>query len=351
MTQDAQPVELITKKEVLALDVVGIGFPLVDVLGVVEDDHLDRAGLIKGSMTIVDEARAASIHETLSNTVEISGGSAANTMAGIASLGGKAGFIGRIADDLAGRRFVDAIGEAGVVFEPVLLDQLAHHELPTTGTGRCVILVTSDHERTMATHLGIGAFLTPDHVETSFVTRAQVLYVEGYQYDEPVAKEAIAKAIEAVHDAGGSVAISLSDSFCVDRHRADFLQLVEQEIEILFANADEAKALFKVDTLDEALDALEETGILAAITNGASGSVIVTPSGRITVEAKLVGEVVETTGAGDLYAAGFLYGLTQGFDLESCGELGSLCAGEVISHMGGRPERDLADLADEFGLL
>ena len=351
MTIDGQPVLLRTKKDVLALDVVGIGFPLVDVLGVVGDAHLVELGLPKGSMTLVDAPRAEEICSTLGTTVEVSGGSAANTMAGIASLGGRSGFIGRIADDAPGRRFVEAIGDAGVVFEPVILTELHQQELSSTETGRCVILVTEDHERTMATHLGIGAFLTEHHVDSAFVRRGSVLYIEGYQYDEPVAKAAIAKAIEAAHEAGGSVAVSLSDSFCVDRHRADFLHLVEQDIEVLFANADEAMALFNSPTLEAALDALEETGILAAVTNGAEGSVIVSPSGRISIPAKLVGEVLETTGAGDLYAAGFLFGLTQGFDLESCGELGSLCAGEVISHMGGRPEQDLEALAIEHGLL
>ena len=340
-----------TRAERDALDVVGIGFPLVDVLAVVPDHHLAELGLVKGSMTLIDHSTSQSIFTTLPDPIEVSGGSAANTLAGIASLGGSAGFIGRIADDMAGHRFAEVIADAGIIFEPMFVDVEVDDAGEPDGTGRCLVLVTDDAERTMLTHLGSGAHLTPGHIDEAFVQRGQILYVEGYQYDLPMAKAAIAKAIAAAHDGGGSVAISLSDSFCVERHRSDFLDLVEGEIEILFGNRDEVLALFDTDDFDHALASLEETGVLAAVTCGAEGSIIVTPQGRIAVAAHPVDAVVETTGAGDLYAAGFLYGLSVGLDLEACGQLGGLCAAEVISHMGARPERDLAELAMDAGIL
>jgi sugar/nucleoside kinase (ribokinase family) len=348
---DRTPVQLTSRAERAALDVVGIGFPLVDVLAVVSDHHLDALGLVKGSMTLIDHPTSEQVFATLEAPIEVSGGSAANTLAGIASLGGSAGFIGRIADDAAGHRFAAVIAEAGIAFEPVFVPVDRDGAGEPDGTGRCLVLVTSDAERTMLTHLGSGAHLTPDHIDETFVARGQILYVEGYQYDLPDAKAAIAKAIEAAHDAGRSVAISLSDSFCVERHRADFLHLVEGEIELLFGNRDEVLALFDTEDFDEALSALEDAGVLAAVTCGAEGSILVTASGRISVPAHPVERVVETTGAGDLYAAGFLYGISVGLDLDECGRLGSLCAAEVIAHMGARPEADLELLAIDAGLL
>lgn len=348
---DRTPVHLTTRAARDALCVVGIGFPLVDVLAVVSDDHVADLGLVKGSMTLVDHPTSEQVFSTLVDPIEVSGGSAANTLAGIASLGGAAGFVGRIADDAAGHRFAEVIAEAGIAFEPVFVPVDVDGAGEPDGTGRCLVLVTEDAERTMLTHLGSGAHLTPAHIDEAFVARAEILYVEGYQYDLPDAKAAIAKAMQVVHDAGGSVAISLSDSFCVERHRADFLRLVEGEIELLFGNRDEVLALFDTDDFDHALSSLEEAGIVAAVTCGAEGSIVLTPSGRLAIPAHHVERVVETTGAGDLYAAGFLYGLGVGLDLEACGQLGGLCAAEVISHMGARPEADLEELAIEAGLL
>lgn len=339
-----------TKAEVLALDVVGIGFPLVDVLALAEEELLGELDLVKGSMTLIDHARAERIYAAMGPGTEVSGGSAANTMAGIAALGGTAGFIGRIADDELGRIFTHDIRSTGVVFEPVMLADDGEDTIETTTTGRCHVLSTADAERTMATFLGAGSLLTPAHVDPAFVARGQLCYLEGYQWDLEPAKAAMRKAIAAAHDAGGIVALTLSDSFCVERHQADWLQLAEGDLDVIFANEDEIMALFSSDTFEHALDAVEETGVLAAITTGPAGAIVVTPNGRITVPA-MEAQRIETTGAGDLFASGFCYGLTHGFDPESAARLGNLCAAEIISHMGARPVADLAELAAEAGLL
>ncbi|HXQ18340.1 MAG TPA: adenosine kinase [Acidimicrobiales bacterium] len=329
------------------LDVVGIGSPLVDVLARATEADLDRLGLIKGSTALVDLVRAESIHSSMADGTELSGGSAANTMVGVAALGGAAGFVGKVNDDRLGAVFTRDIRAAGVLFEPV---PGGAPDTGDTGTGRCLILVTGDAERTMATHLGVAGTITPDDVPLDLVARCQLLYLEGYLWDLPPAKEAMRRAVEACHDHDGSVAFSLSDPFCVDRHRREFLDLLLGDVDVLFGNEEELVALFGAGSFEDAVSAAEETGLLVAATRGARGSVVLTVHGPVEVAPRQVA-AVDATGAGDLYAAGFLFGLSHGQDPVRCAELGTLCAAEVISHMGGRPVADLAALAAEAGLL
>lgn len=341
---NAVPVSLHSKPPTL-LDVVGIGSPLLDVVARCDDALLDRLGLTKGSMTLVDRDAAEAIHASMGATIQVSGGSAANTVAGIASLGGAAGFIGRIADDVIGSLFSHDISALGVEFDAAIVPST--HE----GSGRCLVMVTDDAQRTMATHLGVANGFAPDDLDTAILERSQITYLEGYLFDQAPAKAAMRSAIVATHEAEGSVAISLSDSFCVERHKIEFLELVEQDIELLFANEEEIKKLFGSSTTEAAFAAIEDIGVLAAITLGERGCVVVSPSGRLEIPAVTVAEVIDTNGAGDLFAAGFLYGMTHNFDPSRSAELGALCASEVISHLGARPQRDLHLLAREVGLL
>jgi sugar/nucleoside kinase (ribokinase family) len=330
------------------LDVVGIGSALVDGLVSVTDDELAALGLPKGSMSLVDLERAESIHAGVSGSVEVSGGSAANTMAGVASLGGRAGFVGKVTDDRLGRVFTREIRASGVTFEPIGGVDATGAGI---GTGRCLVLVTEDAERTMATYLGAATTVVPADMPLDLVGRSKVVYLEGYLWDLPPAIEAMRRAIAAGHDANASVALSLSDPFCVSRHQHEFLDLLREDIDVLFGNEDELLELFSAPSFDSAIEAAEETGILVAATRGAKGSVVTTPHGPVAVDAAPVDRVLDTTGAGDLYAAGFLYGLTHGADPQRCAELGGLCAAEVIGHFGARPEADLRALAEDADLL
>lgn len=356
------------------LDVVGVGSPLVDVLAVVTDEEIAEAGLVKGSMALVDLSRAEEIYAGMRSATEASGGSAANTMAGLSALGGATGFVGKIADDALGRVFVHEIGSSGVEYRPSIAaassagapsgpgatspdssDTGALHtgalDTGALGTGRCLVLVSGDAERTMATYLGAATTIGADEVPEELVARGQIVYLEGYLWDLPPAKAAMRKAVAVAHDHDGSVALSLSDHFCVERHRREFLDLLVGDVDVLFGNEEEVTRLFAARSLDAALDAAEETGLLVAVTLGAAGSVVLTARGRVRVPAVPVDAVVDTTGAGDLYAAGFLYGLTHGADPEQCARLGALCAGEAIAHLGARPEQDLRRLASAAGLL
>jgi sugar/nucleoside kinase (ribokinase family) len=330
------------------LDVVAVGSPLVDVLTRVPDDLLQRMDLVKGSMELVDLARAEAIYGAMGPGREVSGGSAANTVAGVAALGGRAGFTGRVADDQLGQVFTHDIRASGVEFIPAVAPSDGGAEV--VGTGRCLVLVSGDAERTMATHLGVASTLAPGDVPADLVARASVLYLEGYLWDLPPAMEAMRQAVAVAHDHEGSVALSLSDPFCVERHQREFLDLVRDEIDVLFGNEEEVVRLFGARSFEAALAAAEETGVLVAMTRGAQGSVVTTPRGPVAVPAEPVGAVVDTTGAGDLYAAGFLHALTHGAGPEECARLGGLCAAEVISHLGARPEADLVELARAAGL-
>ena len=318
-------------------DVVGIGNALVDIISHVEDGFIDEHGLVKGAMTLVDTDRALALHRSLGTSVEMSGGSAANTVCGVASLGGRAAYIGKVSDDDLGGAFGHDLLAVGVRFAP---------GGPADGvpTGRCIIAVTDDAERTMNTYLGASSLLNPADVDTDVVAAARVLYMEGYLYDRPEAKEAFRHAARASHDAGRLVSLTLSDSFCVDRHRDDFRALVTDEVDLLFGNADELIALYETDSFDEAVAAVRADCRLAAITLGARGSIVVTHDDVVEVPAVGVPHVVDTTGAGDLFAAGFLFAHTRGDDLASCAHIGAIAAAEVISHVGPRPLVELRTL-------
>jgi sugar/nucleoside kinase (ribokinase family) len=317
------------------IDVVALGHPLVDVLAHETDDVVARAKVERGAMTMVDAARSDEIYAQLGPAQETSGGSAANTAAGVASFGGKAAFIGRIADDTFGKVFAHDLRSVGVRFDVT----------PATDgspTGRCLVIVAADAERTMCTYLGAGAELDPRDIDGDRIASAAVTYLEGYLWDEPAAKDAIRRAASLARDAGRKVAFTLSDPFCVERHREEFRALVETDVDVLFANEHEIAMLYEADDFDRAAARVADCCDVAALTRGAHGSVVVRGGERHVVPADPVAQLVDTTGAGDLYAAGFLFGLTHGHDLETCGRLGSLAAAEVISHLGARPEASLA---------
>ncbi len=317
--------------------VAGIGNALVDVLAHAADAFLQAQGLAKGAMTLIDAEQAERLEAHCEASVECSGGSAANTMVGIASLGGSAAYIGKVRDDRLGRVFRESIHAAGVAFAT----SPAVDGLPT---GRCVVLVTPDAQRTMQTFLGSSAALAPPDIDPGTVASAAITFLEGYLWDQPLAKQACVRAIQIARGAGRKVALSLCDPFCVDRHRTEFQERVHSDIDVLFSTEEEVLALYESATLDEALERLDGHCRVAAITRGARGSLIVARGETTEVSAEFVPQVVDTTGAGDLYAAGFLFGLSRGDDLATCGRLGSIAAAEVVSHFGARPERSLAEL-------
>lgn len=325
------------------LDVVGIGNALVDVITHDDDAFLDAQSLVKGAMTLIDADRAHQLYSVMGSGVEMSGGSAANTMTGIASFGGRVAYIGKVADDQLGDVFGHDLRAVGVTFENA-------PSLFGVSTGRCLIVVTPDAQRTMNTYLGVSSLLSPDDVDEALVPRGRVVYLEGYLFDRPLAKEAYFKAAGLAHKEGGKVSLTLSDSFCVDRHRDDFFRLVESEVDLLFANEAELKALYQVDDFNDALQAVRGHCEVAAITRSAAGSVVVAGQEIHVIDAHPVDDVVDTTGAGDLYAAGFLYGFTHDYSLSNCGRLGSLAAAEVISHVGARPLVSLRNLAATAGI-
>jgi sugar/nucleoside kinase (ribokinase family) len=316
------------------LDVVTIGNAIVDVIAHADDAFLADQGMDKGAMILIDEARAEAIYAGMGPALESSGGSGANTATGVASFGGKAGYIGKIRDDLLGKVFRHDITAAGVHFPT---------GAASTGpaTARCLILVTPDAQRTMNTFLGACVNLGPEDIDAQLIEAAQVTYLEGYLYDPPRAQEAFRKAAGIAHGAGRKVSVTLSDTFCVERHRAAFLDLVRHHIDILFANEHELLALFETDDLATAISEVRALTAVVAVTRSAKGSVVISKDQVQEVPAAPVAKVVDTTGAGDLYAAGFLYGFTTGAALERCAQLGSLAAAEVISHYGGRPETPL----------
>lgn len=321
------------------LDVLGIGNAIVDVLSRSDDAFLNRHGLAKGSMRLVDEPAAEALYAEMGPGVEISGGSAANTIAGLASFGAAAAFIGKVRDDQLGSVFAHDIRAHGVEYTTS----------PATAgaaTARCLILVTPDGERTMNTFLGASVGLMPADIDPQLVERAAVTYLEGYLWDPENAKQAFLKAAELARAAGNRVALTLSDAFCVERHRDSFLQLLREKVDILFANEAEITSLYQVSSFDEALAAIRRDCPLAVLTRSEKGCVIAEKGADpIAVPAHPVDRVVDTTGAGDLFAAGFLYGFTQGRPHAESGALGALAASEVISHVGARPQQSLRDLA------
>jgi len=319
-------------------DVVGLGNAIVDVLAHTDDSFLSKHDLTKGAMTLVDADQAARLYALVSGTVECSGGSAANTMVGLVSLGSRAGYIGKVRDDDLGAIFTRDIRAAGVAFDT---------EPARSGpaTAQSLVLVSPDAQRTMLTFLGASAALSPADVDPAVIRSAKVTYLEGYLWDPPPAKEAFLKAAELSHSADRLVALSLSDPFCVERHRVSFLELVHQNVDILFANEAEIMSLYQTENFDDALQQVRGHCAIAALTRSGKGSVIVAGDEVHIIEAAPVARVIDTTGAGDLYAAGFLYGLAQGWGLADCARLGGVAAAEIISHLGARSRADLAALA------
>ncbi len=325
-------------------DVVGIGNAIVDIFGRCEDGFLTKHDLPKGFMRLIDAQEADRLYGLMGPAMERSGGSAANTIAGLTSFGGKGAFIGRVADDQFGKVFWHDIRASGVAFETA----------PATGglpTAVCLILVTPDGERTMNTFLGASTELGANEVDAAAIAASKVTYLEGYLFDKPEAKEAFHAAAAIAAKAGRKTALSLSDAFCVDRHRADFRKLVKSEVDILFANEKEITALYEVNSFAEAVAAVRGECEIAVLTRSEAGSLIVTAQETVQVRPVRVEKVVDATGAGDLYASGFLYGYTRNLKLADCGRLGSLAAAEVIGHIGARPERPLSAIAKQEGLI
>ena len=326
-------------------DVLGIGNAIVDVIANADDDFLVKQGMHKGGMALIDEERAGKIFDAMGPAVRASGGSAANTIVGVASLGARAAFVGKVREDQLGRAFIHDIRAAGVAFntEPA-------HEGPSTA--RCYIMVTPDGERTMNTFLGAAQDLKPVDIDEQMIAAAAVTYLEGYLWDPPQAKEAFIKAAAIAHKAGRQVALTLSDAFCVDRYRSEFLDLIKKgTVDLIFANERELHSLYQTADFETAVKTLQKDARLAVVTRSEKGCVVVTKANTIPVPAAEVEKVVDVTGAGDLFAAGFLVGLARGKSHEMAARLGALCAAEVIQHIGARPAVSLKALAEENGLL
>ena len=325
-------------------DVVGIGNAIVDIIARCDEGFLSKHDLAKGFMRLIDADDANRLYEAMGPAVERSGGSVANSIAGLASFGAKCGFIGRVAADQFGGIFRHDIRSLGVAYDTLPAADGAP-------TARCLILVTPDGERTMNTFLGASVDFTPEDLDRALIGTAKIVYLEGYLFDRDEAKAAFRDAAREAKASGAKVALSLSDAFCVDRHRDDFKALVREGADIVFANEKEITTLYQVNSFEEAADAALQDCEMAVLTRSEAGSVIVAAGETIAIEAEPVGRVVDLTGAGDLYAAGFLYGLTHGAELPVCGRLGSIAAAEAIGHIGARPEISLHDLAKENGLI
>jgi sugar/nucleoside kinase (ribokinase family) len=327
------------------IDVLTLGNAIVDVLAHTDEAFLLQKKVHKGAMQLIDEARAEELYGDMGPAVIVSGGSGANTAAGVASFGVKAGFIGKVKNDETGKLFAHDLRAIDVHYDVTLAED-------GPATARSFILVTPDGERTMNTYLGACQNLTPDDVNPETVRASSIVYLEGYLWDPPAAKEAFRKAVKIAHEAGNKVALTLSDAFCVDRYRDEFLGLMRDgSLDILFANIHELQSLYGTSDADTALAALREENVLGAITRSAQGALIVTRGETKAVPAFPVERVVDTTGAGDLFASGFLAGLVKNLDLADCARLGGLAAAEIISHLGARPQANLRDLAQQEGLL
>lgn len=316
-------------------DVVAIGNAIVDVLAKVDDEFLKKHSLAKGGMTLISEEESNSIYSDMPSATEISGGSAANTVAGVASFGGSAAFIGKVKNDQLGKIFEHDLNATGV-----------YYKTPKAETGprtaNSLVSVTPDAQRTMATYLGATRYITPDDMDAELIANAKVTYLEGYLWDEAEAKAAIRKAIEIAKDDNRKISFSLSDTFCVERHKNEFIELIEDSVDILFCNEAEIMALMEEDDFDNAVKKIAGHCEIVAITRGAKGSIVIADE-LYVIQAEKNLKVVDTTGAGDLYAGGFLYGYTQGFSPEKCGRLGTIAASEIIQHIGARPEVKLSD--------
>jgi len=323
-------------------DVAAIGNAIVDVSAPADDAFLAANQLEKGAMMLVDEAQSSALYAKMAAGVEASGGSAGNTIAGVASFGGRAAYLGKVAEDNLGRVFTHDMRAVGAHFDtPPLVGGKA--------TGVSMINVTPDGQRTMCTFLGASVEFTEADVDPAVIEAAKIVYLEGYLFDPQSARRAFAKAAGLAHGAGRMIALTLSDGFVVERHRAALMGFIESQVDLLFANENEITALFQVSDFDAAVEALRPHVKLGAITRGSAGSVILSQGERLTVKAQPVEKIVDTTGAGDQYAAGFMFGLSRGLSLQKCGELGSIAAAEVISHYGPRPQVSLKDLAAAKG--
>lgn len=324
-------------------DVTGIGNAIVDIIAQTDDAFLVRNAIAKGGMTLIDAAAATTLYSAMGPGIETSGGSAANTIAGVAGLGGKAAFIGKVQQDQLGEVFAHDLRALGVQYDtPASISE--------SPTGRCLILVTPDAQRSMSTFLGAGQELHPRDVDPATIESAQITYLEGYLWDPPHAKEAFRKAMDIAHQAGRQVAMSLSDAFCVERYRDEFQHLAAGNIDILFANESEIMSLYQTRTFDDALQAVRGKCAIAALTRSEKGCVIVAGDEVHVIEAVTPAQLTDTTGAGDLFAAGFMFGLTHGRDLAASARIGALAASEVIAHLGPRPQSDLKALLKKSGL-
>tara|TARA_Y100001968_G_scaffold329108_1_gene377708 strand:- start:3403 stop:4416 length:1014 start_codon:yes stop_codon:yes gene_type:complete len=327
-----------------SLDVVGIGNAIVDVLKTTDDALLKKLSLKKGSMTLIDEEKAETLYSLASNGIERSGGSVANSLACISQLGGKAAFIGRVKNDNLGKTFTKEISRSGTIFRTP----------PSSigpSTARCLIFVTPDAQRTMCTYLGASVLLETKDLNLSLVEKTKILYLEGYLWDNSAAKNAFIAAAEIAKNAGSKVALSLSDSFCVSRHRDSFINLVENYIDILFANEEEILSLYKTSSLNLAIQKLKEKCELAAITRGKDGSILISNGKEIIINPCILGEAIDTTGAGDLYAGGFLKGISKGLEPITSAKIGSICAGYIVTQLGSRSNIDLATLVNKHLII
>jgi sugar/nucleoside kinase (ribokinase family) len=324
-------------------DVLGIGNAIVDVIARTEDDFLVKHGMNKGTMALIDEARADAIYQSMGPSTQISGGSGANTIAGVASFGARAAFIGKVKDDPLGKAFSHDIRATGVAFT-------TRPAADGPSTARCYVLVTPDGERTMNTYLGAAQNLTPADIDASAIAAAEITYLEGYLWDPPQAKDAFRKAAELAHGADRLVALTLSDAFCVDRYRDEFLNLMRTgAVDLIFANERELTSLYQTGDFNGAVKALQGDVKLAVVTRSEKGCVVVSRELHESVSAAPIEKLVDATGAGDLFAAGFLTGLARGEDLRDCARLGAIAAAEVIQHLGARPNASLKTLAQENG--
>lgn len=345
MTIPPTPVSLRVKPGPNRLAVTGIGNAMLDIITQDFDEVYAQLGLVKASMNLIEEHQLDMFYNAMGPTIEMSGGSVANSIAGVAALGGTCGYIGKVADDEFGQRFTHDLRSMGVELDLAIAND------GEGVTGRCHVFITEDAQRTMATYLGASNQLRVADINGDFIARSEITYVEGYLFDLPPAKEAIRKVVNFAHEHDSMVALSLSDMFCVDRHRRDFLDLVTNDVDVLLSNEAEILSLFQVKNLEQAFGALDELGILAVVTRGALGADVATVSGVVSVPACEVIHVVDQNGAGDMFASGFLYGLALGADPVEAAELGSLCAGEIIAHLGARPESDLEELAIQARLI
>lgn len=336
--RDAAPLALDPQKPV---DVVALGAAIVDILAFVDDNFLADHGVAKAGMTLIDTEKAESIHRAMTNPREISGGSAANTAAGLAALGGKVAFVGKTREDALGRLFREDIERIGVAFhtEPFDIDADAFG-----GTGRSMIMVTPDAQRSMATDLGVSGHLSRADILEEHVAAAKIVYLEGYLWDRDATKDAMRAANAIAKGHGGRVALTLSDTFCVERHRDSFLDLIEHDVDLLFANESEILALYQATDVAAALERAAQSVGVAVVTRSEKGAVAAAGVERAAVPAAAIDKLVDTTGAGDLFASGFLHGLLAGRDLETCARYGCAAASEVIQHLGARPERDLKEV-------